>query len=237
MTLAGAAAAAAGIFPGRVNRSTRMSGFCAVPTRLQRLTVLLMLTFALSGVALASPSPRDVVVSSANEVARRLENRREYLAEHPDELYALVDEVLLPNFDIRYAGFLVLGPHWRTITEEQRDRFLTTFFDFLVRSYSRGLLDFDPKSLVILDVAAPPADEKRVQVKTTMRQDDGSIVPVNYSLRSTAKGWKVYDVRIEGVSYLQNYRNQFNAEISANGIESVISRLEQETADVASQAE
>jgi phospholipid transport system substrate-binding protein len=61
---------------------------------------------------------------------------------------------------------------------------------------------------------------------TELQLDDGTVVPVNYSLRNTSVGWKVYDVRIEGISYVQNYRSQFNAEISARGIEAVIARLE-----------
>ncbi len=71
--------------------------------------------------------------------------------------------------------------------------------------------------------------EKRTVVKTQMRLDDGTEIPVNYSMRETSDGWKAYDVRIEGVSYVQNYRNQFNAEISTNGLDSVIARLERET--------
>jgi phospholipid transport system substrate-binding protein len=65
-----------------------------------------------------------------------------------------------------------------------------------------------------------------------MRMDDGSTVPVNYSMRNGSVGWRAYDVRIEGVSYVQNYRNQFNAEITANGINAVIARLESEAAEL-----
>ncbi len=65
-------------------------------------------------------------------------------------------------------------------------------------------------------------------MKTETRMDDGSEVPINYSMRKTPDGWRVYDVRIEGVSYVQNYRNQFNAEIAALGVDAVIDRLSAE---------
>jgi phospholipid transport system substrate-binding protein len=68
---------------------------------------------------------------------------------------------------------------------------------------------------------------------TELQLDDGTRVAVNYSLRKSSKGWKVYDVRLDGVSYVRNYRSQFNAEISALGIDAVIARLESETSDAA----
>lgn len=182
-----------------------------------------------AGPAGASASPGDVVAATAAEVSRQLDGRRDYLEAHPDELYAMVDQVLLPSFDRRYAGFLALGPHWRTASAAQRDRFVAAFFAFLVRTYARGLLDFEPASLELLP-ELPPTDGGRTRVDTRMRQDDGTLVPVTYSLRETASGWKVYDVRVEGVSYIQNYRNQFNAEIAARGLDALIQRLETETA-------
>ena len=73
-------------------------------------------------------------------------------------------------------------------------------------------------------------DEKRAVVYTEMRLDDGTVVPVNYSMRKSSAGWRVYDVRIEGISYIQNYRNQFNAEIRANGVDAVIEPMRAENA-------
>jgi len=199
-----------------------------------RRTVLL-LSFAVAlapalALAVASAAPHEVVASSAEQVAARLEGKRQHLAENPRELYALVDELLLPHFDTRYASFLVLGrDNWNAATREQRDRFVDAFFDFLVRNYADGLLEFDPRSIEVSEDDFAP-DDKRALVQTSMRQDNGSTVPINYALRRTDSGWKVYDVRIEGVSYLQNYRNQFGAEIAANGIDAVIARLEAESA-------
>ena len=173
------------------------------------------------------PSPHEVVETTAMAVSERLDGRKVYFDEHPEELYALVDELLLPVFDVRYAGRLVLGKHWKTATKEQRDRFVDVFYRFLLQSYANGILEFEQGAIKVL----PPdgeQNEKRVVVKTETRMDDGSEVPINYSMRRTSNGWRVYDVRIEGVSYVQNYRNQFNAEISALGVDAVIDRLNME---------
>ena len=134
----------------------------------------------------------------------------------------------MPHFDMRYAGRLVLGKHWNAATKEQRDRFIDVLYEFLLQSYANGMLKLDEDEIIIhpVDIGA---DDKRAVVRSDLRMDDGSHVPVSYSMRKSKAGWRVYDVRIEGVSYIQNYRNQFNAEINALGIEAVIERLQSET--------
>lgn len=193
-----------------------------------------LLLSLLSGGALAATvmpeaerSPYEIIETTAMAVSERLDGRKVYYDENPGELYALVDELLLPHFDVRYAGRLVLGKHWKAATKEQRKRFVNVFYQFLVQSYANGILEFEQGSIKVL----PPEgeeNEKRVVVKTETRMDDGSEVPINYSMRKTRDGWRVYDVRIEGVSYVQNYRNQFNAEIAALGVDAVIDRLNDE---------
>ncbi len=172
--------------------------------------------------------PHEIIQTAANSMTEQLRGRKEYLGENPDELYTLVNDILVPHFDIRYAGRLALGKHWKTATREQRDRFIDVFYEFLLQSYANGVLKFEEDAITVFP-GEPVADENRTVVKTQMRMDDGSQVPVNYSMRRSREGWRVYDVRIEGVSYIQNYRNQFNAEIGALGIDAVIERLQAET--------
>jgi len=200
--------------------------------------VFVMLAIA-AGSAFAStvasetePSPHEIIATTANAVAEQLDGRRVYFEENPDQLYTLIDELLLPHFDVRYAGRLVLGKHWKTASKEQRDRFVAVFYRFLLQSYSNGILEFEQGSVLVLPPDGEQGD-KRIVVKTETRMDDGSEVPINYSMRKTPDGWRVYDVRIEGVSYVQNYRNQFNAEIAALGIDSVIDRLDAEVSAAA----
>jgi phospholipid transport system substrate-binding protein len=173
------------------------------------------------------PAPQEVIENAATTMSEKLTGRKDYYESHPDELYSMIDDLLLPHFDTRYSGRLVLGKHWKGVSEVQRSEFIDAFYQFLLQSYAKGLLQFDQDKIEFLPFDGD-VDGKRVVVKTQMRLDDGSIVPVNYSMRRSEPGWKVYDVRIEGVSYIQNYRNQFNAEISANGVNSVIARLRAE---------
>jgi len=178
------------------------------------------------------PQPQDVVEGAASQLREQLDGRQDYYAENLDELYEVIDEVLSPVFDIRYSGRLVLGKHWKPSSADQRDRFIAAFYSFLKKTYAKGMLEFDQDKMRVLPAEKAPTESK-ARVKTVLTLNDGSSVPVNYSLRLSSAGWKVYDVRIEGVSYVQNYRNQFAAEISALGIDAVIERLENEAAKAA----
>lgn len=185
----------------------------------------------LSAVAQAdSRTPDQVVTQTAETLAQRIEGQRTRLEANPADLYKLVDEVFLPVFDTDYAGRLVLGKHWRTATPEQRKKFIDTFYDFLLRSYARYVLRFERDKVKILPMSAAVPDPKNTVVKSVMQLDDGTSLPVNYSLHQTTDGWRAFDVRIEGISYVQNYRNQFNAEIKAKGIDAVIARLQADAA-------
>ena len=200
-------------------------------------SILVAVFFAIwAGADDAELAPQEVIENAATVMSEKLTGREDYYESHPEELYTMIDEVLLPHFDTRYSGRLVLGKHWKGVTEEQRSDFIDAFYQFLLQSYAKGLLEFDQGKITFLPFQGE-IDGKRVVVKTQMQLDDGSDVPVNYSMRRSKSGWKVYDVRIEGVSYIQNYRNQFNAEISANGVDSVIDRLRAEAAGKMNAAE
>jgi phospholipid transport system substrate-binding protein len=176
-----------------------------------------------------SASPVAVVEQTASDLQKKLTGQQKFYAANADKLYALVDEILLPNFDIEYAGKLVLGKsHWLAATEEQRVRFVDAFYSFLIKTYAKGVLEFDQEHLIVFPEPKFSKDGRKAMVLTELVIDGGDNIQVNYSVRQTKGHWKIYDVRIEGVSYIQNYRSQFNAEISAQGIEAVIKRLEQE---------
>lgn len=175
--------------------------------------------------------PHTVIESTATALSERLQDRRDYYADNSAELYALVNELLLPGFDVEYAGKQVLGrKHWTAATVEQRERFTEAFYGFLVRTYAKGLLGFDQENLRINPTPVYSDRKDKALVRTSLTLTDGSNVEVNYALRMTDSGWKIYDVRIDGVSYIRNYRNQFDAEISADGLDAVIGRLEDEAA-------
>jgi phospholipid transport system substrate-binding protein len=171
------------------------------------------------------PSPQQLVEQVSTDLLKAIDADRAALAKDPAKLRAMVDRILLPNFDAEYSARLVLGKHWRTATPDQRKRFIDAFINSMMRQYGTALLDFTSNRMTMLpfrgDAAATSAT-----VRTEIKRDDGTPVPVNYSLRATPQGWKAWDVTIEGVSYVKNFRTDFSAEIDAKGLDAVIQRLE-----------
>lgn len=172
-------------------------------------------------------SPNDVIQSASEELTAALSDHKEALAADRDELYATIDKILLPRFDRRYAAQLVLGRHWRDANAEQRDRFIDAFYGSLLRKYSDGVLEFSQDRIEILpfrgDLSKP-----RTTVKTIVMLDDGTKVPVNYGMVNRDSNWLMFDVTIEGISYVRNFRTELNSEIQATGLDAVITRLEGE---------
>jgi len=199
------------------------------------LTTLTLCLIAAAAMA-DTRTPEQVVRETADTLAERIEGRQQQLEANPADLYQLVDEVFLPVFDTNYAGRLVLGKHWRTATPAQRQEFIDAFYDFMLRSYAKYVLRFEKDKVRFLPGSPGAPDPRRTVIKTEMQLADGTKLPVFYSLRQTKEGWRAFDVRIEGISYVQNYRNQFSAEIGEKGIDAVIKRLRRDAANLTTSA-
>ncbi len=191
--------------------------------------IIVTLAFAFLASTSFAQTPNDVVQSAGDELAVALEGRKEELAENRAELYAVIDKILLPRFDRRYAAQLVLGRHWRTATAAQRDKFIDVFYGSLLRKYADGVLEFNQDRVDLLPFRDDEAKE-RVTVKSIVQLDDGTKVPVNYGMVRRDAGWLMFDVTIEGISYVRNFRTELNAEIQAKGLDAVIARLADEMA-------
>ena len=180
--------------------------------------------------AQAPQDPGKLIDTVAKKVLRELDANRAEMAKEPQKIRKMVDETLLPHFDTEYSARQVLGLHWRKATDDQRKRFIEAFYQSLLQNYGEALLDFTPDRLEILPYKEDPDDKNRATVKTVIRRDNGSRVPVNYTLRKTEAGWKAWDVTIEGISYVKSFRTDFSTEIEQKGLDAVIKRLETQQA-------
>ena len=177
--------------------------------------------------AAAEVNPQDLMTKVANDMLAALDKNRSEIRKDPSAVIPLVNQILLPHFDTEYAAQKVLAQHWREATPDQQKRFVNTFYNALLKTYSGALADFTADRLNILPFKGEPG-AVNATVRTTVRRDNGQQVPVDYSLRHTPDGWKAWDVVIEGISYVRNYRNDLGAEIDQKGLEQVISRLEKD---------
>jgi phospholipid transport system substrate-binding protein len=193
------------------------------------MPVFALLLAAMCGSAVASSvvdtsGPTQLIETSANAMTRELEARRAELRKDPAKLAELVDRLLLPYFDVDHAARLVLGKHWRTASAAQRERFVDAFYGSLMSNYGDALLEFTGDQIRVLP-SNVAADAVSAVVRTEVRRSNGTRVPVSYSLRKTEAGWKVWDVVIEGISYVKSFREDFGAEIDQKGLDAVIDRL------------
>ncbi len=189
----------------------------------------LTLILSLFSMPALAESPNDVVAAALNLLDQEINARRAELKNDKQALYTVIDDILLPRFDRKFAARLVLARHWRTASDEQKTRFIEAFYATLVHRYADGVLQFNLDKMKILP-SRGDEPEKRTVVKTTVLLDDGTEVPVHYAMVKRPQGWLMYDVKIEGISYIRNFRAEFNSEINATGLDAVIQRLEAEAA-------
>jgi phospholipid transport system substrate-binding protein len=203
-----------------VNRTTHLVSSLAA------VAGLLLASFGAHGAGSVDTSgPSKLIESASDLMLKDLDANRDKYRRDKSGLYKVVDEVLLPNFDVNYAAQQVLGQHWRTATPQQRERFVKAFYKSLLTTYGDALVDFTADKLKILPYTGDPA-ATRATVRTQIRTGGGETVAVNYSLRKADAGWKAWDVVIEGISYVQSFKQDFGAEVAQKGLDALIQRLE-----------
>ena len=176
--------------------------------------------------AATQQTPTQVVQAISDELAKAIEGHQQELKNNHEKLINVIDSVFLPHFDIDYASILVLGQHAREASPEQRSRFAKAFYNSITHRYAEGLLDYTRGRVKVLP-STGDLNDKRTIVRSQVTLDDGKTVAVDYAFRKDRNGtWKAYDVIIEGISYITNYRNQVDAEIRKVGMDQLITNLE-----------
>lgn len=173
----------------------------------------------------AAEDARQLVIDTSTKVLERLRQDRDKLQANPDLIYPLVEDLVLPHFDFERMSIWVLGKNWRLANRQQQQQFTEQFRTLLVRTYAKALLEYTDQSINYLPFHAED-DAKRVTVRTEITQPGGVNIPINYSMFLNQDGkWKVYDISVDGVSLVTNYRSSFASEIRQGGIEKLLARL------------
>jgi len=178
--------------------------------------------------------PDEIIREAVDLLEAGLDGRRDELAADKDALYDFIDGILMPRFEREFAARQVLGKHWNEADESQRGRFIGAFYKTLVQRYAEGILEFETDRIEILPFRGK-ADGRYSTVKTNVSLDDGTRVPVHYDLVRKKDDWRMFNVKIEGVSYVKNYRTELDSEIRSSSLAAVIERLEAEAGIAASE--
>ena len=175
--------------------------------------------------AVAATGPEKLIRDTSDRVIAEIRENASTYQQDPDNIYRLVDEVVLPHFDFAAMTDLALGNYRDEVSAEQKPTIVREFRQLLVRTYSSALLEYTDQELIYLPMEGSEADGK-VVVRTEIEQAGGFPIPINYSLRLGDDGWKVFDISVDEVSLVTNYRSSFARAIKKDGVDGLIKTLQ-----------
>lgn len=172
----------------------------------------------------ANTAPDVLARTTTQEVLALLKADKDIQSGNLRKVYELVEAKVLPNFDFNRMTQLAVGKHWASATALQKQSLVSEFRNLLVRTYATSLTAFSNQTVDYKPLNMKPGDVE-VTVKSEVKQPGGQAIPIDYSMYQTAFGWKVYDVSIDGVSLVTNYRASFANTIRQSGIDGLIKQL------------
>jgi phospholipid transport system substrate-binding protein len=210
----------------------RFPAFCLPRRRLLTLfaPALLVCANALAQAPNPNGPPDQFVLAAANRALTAIKADQAIKSGDLNRINQIVDQDILPYVDFQKTTRLAAGRYWRQATEPQRADLAQAFRGTLVRTYSGALTRVDASTKLSLQPlrADPNADD--VVVRSTITQANTPPVAMDYRLSKSPQGWRIYDLNVEGIWLIENYRNQFAQQISRDGIDGLIAALKQRNA-------
>ncbi|BAN34425.1 signal peptide protein [Sulfuricella denitrificans skB26] len=182
------------------------------------------LYFAMATAVAAEMAPDALIKETSQNVLEIVKKDKDIQAGNRQKIYALVDAKVLPHFDFKRMTQLAVGKYWRQATPAQQDSLIKEFRSLLVRTYSISLSTYKNQTIDYKPVRMLAGDTD-VTVRTMVNQPGGLPIPIDYGLQKNADGWKVYDVVVDNISLVTNYRGSFASEIRQSGIDGLIKVL------------
>jgi phospholipid transport system substrate-binding protein len=177
--------------------------------------------------AFADDDPMTVVKTTVNQALDVLRDKDTPLAQRQDKLR----QIVAATFDFTEMAKSALGYHWKQITPAQQQEFTTAFVAFIEDSYLSKISDYKGQQVNFLRATNDGA--QYAQVSTDIVQPTGDPIHVNYRLLQNGSTWKIYDVTVDAISIIANYRNQFNRVMNNQGYDVLISDLKKKQAALA----
>jgi phospholipid transport system substrate-binding protein len=188
------------------------------------VAVALLALSAASASANAEIAPDVLARSVTDEVMTIVRADKQLQAGSAQRLAQLVEAKVLPHFNFTHMTQLALGRNWRQASPEQQKLLIDEFRALLVRTYTTALMQYREQTVDYKPLRRAPTDTE-VVVKSLIKQPAGQPVTIDYNMEKLGETWKVYDVRIEGISLVENYRSTFRSEIQKNGMDGLIKAL------------
>lgn len=191
----------------------------------------IVLSFSLAGVAHAqkpvdpfAPPSEFVQIVATNALEAVKENQAAQSGDHA-EINKLIDQYVMPYVNFEKTTRLAAGRHWRNASVQERADLVEAFKNTLIRTYSGALAKVDQKSSISISPFRGDPTAKDVVVRSFFNQSNGPAIAVDYRMENTPEGWKIYDLNVENIWLIQNYRNQFSEQITQSGFAGLIAAL------------
>ena len=170
------------------------------------------------------PAPDALAKSVTDEVLAVIRADKDIQSGNQKKVLELVEAKVLPHFSFPRMTQLAMGRNWRSANPEQQKKLVAEFRTMLVRTYTTAFTQYKNQTVEYKPLRAVAGDTE-VVVQSLIKQNSGPPVAVDYSMEKTDAGWKVYNMKIEGISLIENYRNSFNTEVQKNGVDGLITAL------------
>jgi phospholipid transport system substrate-binding protein len=169
-------------------------------------------------------APDELVKNTATEVLTIIKQDKDIQSGNTQKVVELVDAKVLPHFDFTRMTRLAVGRSWNQASDAQKEQLIKEFRTLLVRTYSVSLAQYKNQTIDYKPLKVAP-DDKEVTVKSSVNQPGAQAIPIDYRMEKTADGWKAFDIAVEGVSLVTNYRSSFNSIVQQSGIDGLIKSL------------
>ena len=175
--------------------------------------------------AVTQGSPSQLVLTNSTRIVATLEKRRAEFKSNRAALDTFISSEFNTMFDRDYAARLVLGRHGRGASDADVKLFADALADSLMSRYGSALINFDTGLKVRVKSETPLRGGAIVKVSSEFQRAGGQVTPVDYLMRKTGANWQVFDVMVEGVSFVQTFRTQFDGPLSSKSIKQVATDL------------
>jgi phospholipid transport system substrate-binding protein len=185
--------------------------------------------FFLAGPAVAEDlTPDQLVQKVTEEVLATIKSDKQLAAGDKQKALKLAEEKVLPHIDFEESTRLAVGRAWASATPEQKQKLVSEFRRMLVRTYSNAIEAYQGQTLKVLPSrGGKQGSGDEATVRTQFIRAGGQPLPIDFAARKTDKGWKIYDITVEGVSLVLTYRSEFDQVVKQEGMDGLIKRLSQ----------
>jgi len=189
-----------------------------------KLFTLLAFSFWVTATTGQGLGPEELVKKITDDVLAAIKSDKQLAAGDKQKALKLAEEKILPHVDFQEATRLAMGRAWAQANPEQKKKLVNEFRSMLVRTYSNAIGTYEGQTMKVLPSRNKPGDTEAT-VRNQYLRAGGKPVQIDYQMRQTDKGWKIYDITVEGISLVLTYRSEFDAVVKQQGIDGLIKRL------------